>query len=273
MLAKLNLWHLVTETALKQLSKNKGLCSYIFKNKDKLKYVKFNTLKKAYKLNVDPEDVRRAQAEQLHNSKELAEIVRKEDVRKELKKHHSTSRIIAYTNELGYSERGMYGDYIEACIYLKLDLNDTKVAFPFDLKPMHDLYISQMDVAKNKYIDEKMHEVADKMRFLNYSGKFCVLVAQSKQDLITEGEHNNNCVGRMKYDQKQANGETIICFLRKPEAITESYVTMELDLKQKKILQCYATSNTKPDQEVLDFVNLVWLKDIKKKWKSTGGII
>lgn len=42
-----------------------------------------------------------------------------------------------------------------------------------------------------------------------------MIVAKSKYDLINEGEKLHHCVGKMDYDKRQAEGQSIICFIRK----------------------------------------------------------
>ncbi len=88
---------------------------------------------------------------------------------------------------------------------------------------------------------------------------YAVFIARSPADLLREGEILNHCVGRMDYDQKFIREETLIFFVRQPEAPDTPFVTMEYSLKSRKILQCYGNSDTKPDDTVQRFVSKVWL--------------
>ena len=92
-----------------------------------------------------------------------------------------------------------------------------------------------------------------------------IIIAKSPADLIKEGEILHHCVGRMGYDQKFAREETLIFFVRNKDAIETPFVTLEYSLKNHKILQCYADNDTKPTEQVLEFVNNKWLPYANKK--------
>ena len=68
----------------------------------------------------------------------------------------------------------------------------------------------------------------------------------------------------MGYDNKMINGVSFIAFVRKCEEIEKPYVTVEYGLKDNKVLQCYGYHDSKPQQEVIDFVD-EWGKKVKKE--------
>jgi hypothetical protein len=116
-------------------------------------------------------------------------------------------------------------------------------------------------------LSESLKKVAMKYSFVekNLCG-FFVVVAKSKEDLIYEGELLKHCVGKMGYDKKQANEESLICFIRRDKKTP--FVTCELDLKTMKIRQCYGINNTQiTDPDFIQFKE-EWLKVIHKEYKK-----
>ena len=75
----------------------------------------------------------------------------------------------------------------------------------------------------------------------------------------------------MGYDKKMARGESLIFFVRNKEEETTPFVTIEFSPKEKKIVQCYGTNNSTPDDNVLDFVNNEWLPYTKQQLKQIAA--
>ena len=72
----------------------------------------------------------------------------------------------------------------------------------------------------------------------------------------------------MNYDQKFAREESLIFFVRNKQDIETPFVTLEYSIKNKKVLQCYGYKDSKPEEQVLDFVNNTWLPYANKKLKK-----
>ena len=72
----------------------------------------------------------------------------------------------------------------------------------------------------------------------------------------------------MNYDQKFIREESLIFFIRNKNSIDTPFVTMEYSLKNKKILQCYAKGNSKPDAEVTTYINNLWTPYANKVLKK-----
>ena len=72
----------------------------------------------------------------------------------------------------------------------------------------------------------------------------------------------------MNYDQRFIREESLIFFIRNKEAPDVPFVTMEYSLKNGKVLQCYGDHDTKPSEEVLNFVNRKWLPYAHRKLKT-----
>ena len=97
---------------------------------------------------------------------------------------------------------------------------------------------------------------------------YVCLIAKSPAQLIFEGEQLNHCVGRMGYDQKFIREETLIFFIRNRLAPNTPFVILEDSLKNHKVLQCYAYGDTRPAEQVLEFVNKTWLPYANRKIKK-----
>lgn len=94
---------------------------------------------------------------------------------------------------------------------------------------------------------------------------FAVLIAKNPADLDAEGKALQHCVGKGVYDKKMSKGETLIFFIRKANEIETPFVTLEYSPSSKKVLQCYAKNNTKPEDNVMQFVEKEWLPNANKK--------
>ena len=161
-----------------------------------------------------------------------------------------------------------YLDYLKACNYLGLDMTEEKNRFPHDFKRWHDIRIDQYATAQaeadrkaKQELYEKFVRIAEKYLPLEHDKKsaYVCLIAHSPADLIREGNALNHCVGRMNYDQRFVREESLIFFIRAKEEPDTPLVTLEYSLRNHKVLQCYGEHDHKPSEDVLHYVNKVWL--------------
>ena len=172
-----------------------------------------------------------------------------------------------------------YIDYITACEYLNIDLSQDKNLVPHDFRRWHDIRIDEYNTAKIEQ-DKKERasfyklfgEVAKKYQSLErtLNENYIVIIAKSPSDLIVEGNALNHCVGRMNYDRKFAREETLIFFVREKTSPTTPLVTLEYSPSMHKVLQCYGERDTKPNQEILDFVYKKWLPYVNRKIRKVA---
>ena len=173
-----------------------------------------------------------------------------------------------------------YLDYLKACQNLGLDMTEDKNLFPHDFKRWHDIRIDQYATKKAIEDEEKRKElyiqfaaVAEKCLSLQHAKRsaFIFIIAHSPADLIREGEMLHHCVGRMGYDQKFVREETLIFFIRNKQEPDTPFVTVEYSLKNRKILQCYGEHDHKPSEDVLHYVNKVWLPYANRTLKQIAA--
>ena len=173
-----------------------------------------------------------------------------------------------------------YRDYLNACQYLGLDMDEEKNRYPHNFKRWHDIRIDEYRSAKalkdeqeRKEFYDRFAAVASKYLGLEYNKKsvYVAIIAQKPSDLIHEGETLHHCVGRMGYDQKFAREETLIFFIRTKEQPDTPLVTVEYSPTQKKVLQCYGDHDSKPTEEILDFVHKKWLPYANRQIKQIAA--
>lgn len=80
---------------------------------------------------------------------------------------------------------------------------------------------------------------------------FIVIVPMTSQEIITEGENQHNCVGRL-YLPKVISKDTHIVFVRKKSDPMQSYVTCEVN-NRGCIVQYLTTYNCRPDAQASEF--------------------
>ncbi|MBQ3213975.1 MAG: PcfJ domain-containing protein [Clostridia bacterium] len=281
-LVKLNLSQFATnKSILKQVGKDKNFRKWLIKSRDYLKneygqypYISSKVMLYAYKNNISI-----ALSQKLDmKTKELQEDY---NFRNKISKIIAKDEVITFINYLEKQETdcSTYADYLKACEKLNLDMTIDKNKYPKDFKKWHDIRIDQYhtlkaieDEEKRKELYEKFEKVANKylpmQRVMNED--FVVIIAKSPADLIKEGEILNHCVGRMNYDQKFAREESLIFFVRDKNNPQKPFVTVEYSLQNKKILQCYAKDNRKPQSNVEQFINKKWLPYAKRKLKEVA---
>lgn len=151
-----------------------------------------------------------------------------------------------------------YADYVHACVFLGIDMSDTKNKYPADFEYWHNMRLDQYYAQTDSKLQGRMADVSCKYKGMQYSGMFCVIIAKSKFDLEREGNVLHHCVGRMNYGTRMAEEKSLIFFVRKAEDLNMPYVTLEYSLQSKRVVQCYGEHDSKPTQDVLDFVYNKW---------------
>ena len=161
-----------------------------------------------------------------------------------------------------------YLDYLKACQYLSIDMSLPKNRFPHDFKYWHDMRIDQYATARaeadrkaKQELYENFARIAEKYLPLEHAKRsaFICIIARSPADLIREGEMLNHCVGRMNYDMRVIREQSLIFFIRMKEHPDTPFVTVEYSLQSHKVLQCYGEHDHRPSDDVLHYVNKVWL--------------
>lgn len=273
-LVKLGLGKFIrSKMILWRIGKDKRFCKWLIANKTELKNRRFyiDVVLRSYRTGKPLENVQayREAKIKLARDNSLKPI-------REMFEGRERERFFDYISRQKTNAH-TYVDYLNACKYLGIDMTEEKNRFPHDFKRWHDMRIDQYATKKAEEDKEKRKELyaqfaAVAEKYLALQGKsteeYAVFIARSPADLIREGEILNHCVGRMNYDQRFIREESLIFFVRHVAAPDTPFVTMEYSLSQKKVLQCYGDTDTKPDDSVLHYVNKVWLPFANRQLKK-----
>ena len=260
---------------LKEIGKNKRFCKWLMKNRADIRQNDYyvDVILRSFKTGrplADLQNIRK-------NQQVLKKAVGISELRTSFK--DDIEKFVAYLGAQNISVYS-YNDYFNACNYLGLNMTEDKNRYPHDFKRWHDIRIDEYNTAKalkdeqeRKALYDKFAAVASKYLGLEYDKKsvYIAIIAQKPSDLIREGDELHHCVGRMGYDQKFAREESLIFFIRMKDEPEKPLVTVEYSLKDKKVLQCYGDHDSKPNENIMQFVNKKWLPYANRKLKQIAA--
>lgn len=266
----------MSTTILKRCGTDKAFCKWLISNKALLqsRHYYIDVIVRAYKTKKSLDllqSYKESKLRLVHDSS-LTPI-------KELFKGKDLARFFDYIAKQ-HTNPNTYLDYLKACRHLGIDMTEDKNRFPHDFKRWHDIRIDEYstkkameDEEKRKELYTKFAEIANKYNALQHSKRssFICIIAHSPADLIREGEMLHHCVGRMNYDQRMVREESLIFFIRNKQEPDIPFVTVEYSLKNRKILQCYGEHDHKPSEDVLHYVNKVWLPYANKQIRQIAA--
>lgn len=166
----------------------------------------------------------------------------------------------------GYeAEVSLWLDYLDLLDYFNKDLTNHAVVLPNDLKTEHDRLMDR----KQKILDaererERRERQKEKIRIFNQkSGYFGIRFGDDTMDVIVlstideykrEGEVQHHCVYTNEY---YAKPDSLILSARKKTDPDKPVETIEVSLKDGRILQCFGKFNrmTEYHQRVMDLVD------------------
>lgn len=274
MLVKFGLANYATSVQLlKKVGKDKKFRKWLIQKRNELKYANYyvGTILIAYKT-----------GKPLYYVQELETKKKsfyRQDGYKDIKQLFKTDKEVTALMEYLQNQNAnlsSYSDYLHACEFLGLDMTLKKNRMPHNFQRWHDVRIDEYHTAKAMKDEEERKElyakfacVAEKYLPLqkDNDSAFVVIIARSPQDLIKEGEELCHCVGRMNYDQRFIREESLIFFVRDKQTPDKPFVTVEYSLQQHKVLQCYGEHDSKPQDDILNFVNKKWLPYANKQLK------
>lgn len=237
---------------VKQLESDKGFMRYVSKNVEAIKAGSYgaDVVRKAYKLGVE-------------FSRAWQMITARRSFNGRLPMSVDAEKATAYIK----TQRGMtqwdYCHYLERCVELGQNLDDTKVSFPrkghrrmVEVAGMVAARRSAKDAAERKRMAKDLAARAERFGVLSekVDGGLVVHVPKKEQEFKAEGKALNHCVGTGGYAFKMARGESLVVFVRDASAPDQPFVTVEIHPSSGKVLQCYGKNNSRPSDEVLNFV-------------------
>ena len=179
-------------------------------------------------------------------------------------------------------------DYLNWCKDLHYDLNRPCYYFPKNLKTAHDRTLKEYNenydkicAEKRMMKDAKAAQVMAKAALVlqgifhtdgnifHISGnEYVLVVPNSAEDVRAEGKALNHCV--RTYVDKIAQNQTMIYFIRKADAVTTPFYTLEF--KNGVIEQCRGIHNADMTEGVKNFVNSFQKKMDEAAFKKKPSI-
>lgn len=162
-----------------------------------------------------------------------------------------------------------YEDYISMLVDLKVPLTKS-VLLPKNINETHDKAVDILNSMKREVVRKGYKARAESLGKVETTfGDYSFILPKTADDLIKEGQILHHCVGGSQYIDGHAEGKTTIVFIRKKEALTDPFYTMEF--KNKKITQIRGKHNEGATPEVKDAAEK-WVHLINKtKLEKIGG--
>ena len=175
----------------------------------------------------------------------------------------------AMMGESIYQTRSTWDDYLSMAESMKMDVRNTRILKPKDLKYAHDELV-MLKNTKNmeqeaKKIEKKWPKVKGQLsklqKFEFQDEKYCVIAPKSILDIVREGRVLQHCVHTCDYYfQRITNDESYLFFLRRMDHPDMPWYTMEVEpsgnIRQKR---------TTGDRQNKDFEAAV---GFLKKWQQ-----
>lgn len=161
---------------------------------------------------------------------------------------------ICNRNHYIVKDASLWYDMLDALRYLGLDTHNARYVCPSDLNAAHDLYIKRMRRQKEKDEREQRRKenVKNEVDFRRKKGKYLgivfgnenmtISVLQSVEDYFVEGQAMHHCVFTNRYYEKK---DSLI--LSAKDENDNRLATIELSLRNYRVLQCRAKCNQKPE--------------------------
>lgn len=146
-----------------------------------------------------------------------------------------------------------YKDYISSAKFLKIDIKDRHILFPKNIFKAHDNLNKQIKLKKDAILDEKIKKRVPKLNKYRFDdGNYLIRPLLNAEEIIDEGKKLDHCVAT-HYMEPYAKGTCIILGVRKKEEESKPLVTVEV--RNGSIRQAYGIHDTKPPEEVLEFLD------------------
>ena len=164
-------------------------------------------------------------------------------------------------------------DYMSMAEKIGWNIRDEQIAFPKKLHRAHDEAMKALKIKEDAETERRISQLGKALSGLSWSfDGLSIFPARSQAELISEGQAMSHCVGRGMYARKMAEGKTAIFFIRRTKEAETPYVTLELNLRTKKVAQCYGKGDKYPGDKVKNFY-LRWEQEIVSRFfKTEKGI-
>ena len=169
----------------------------------------------------------------------------------DMRKYAPQIRIAVFRNNLDIQNWNLYKDMLRFLDQLQMDTHSPKYIVPADIKAWHD-HLWNIIQAKRREEELKRQRLTLEQYLPIYQKEhkrfFCIYIPTSKfiirpiytpMEMVEEGEHMHHCVGNY---YKYKNSLILVARTHKNERIA----TIEIDIKEHKIIQIRGVNNSKP---------------------------
>lgn len=268
-LGKSDLWRLITPSFVRKLSTDRGLFAFFRQNLDSIRQ---HSCRGGYYAAYSISEIVRA-----YTHKETLEdarlAIRSRYAFRDYGKHcvvpPSVDRLAllkwCMKNDITEMEYCRYARYVRES---GEDITAFGVTMPRDFKKKLEAYERKAHRAllrrraqedrrrakERKAFNSGIQSVAEAFALLSRLKRhgLVVVLPTSVQSLIDEGNAMHNCIGKMGYDKRIADGTSLVVFLYKDG---KPFVDIEIDREHWKVRQCYKKFNHNPADEIVTFAN------------------
>lgn len=146
----------------------------------------------------------------------------------------------------------IYFDYRKYVRDLGLDIRDTAILKPHNLRQAHDNLMKQWKAERNAALEKKIAKTAERIKGLMFQGdKLLIRPAAGQKELIDEGKALTHCVAT--YSDEYAEGKTFILFIRRKCKPDKPFYTVEIS-PSFRVLQVRGDHNKGATAQVKKFV-------------------
>lgn len=174
------------------------------------------------------------------------------------------------SNTWSFSPRDIlkdWGDYLDECEQLGIDLTKEHHLFPNNLHEAHQKTSAKMKIKKDRLVSEQIIKRAAALQKLKFEhGELLLRPASSSEELFIEGKELSHCVGG--YAGRYAQGKTDIFVIRKLSQPEKPYYTLEVC--KGEIIQCRGFENCTATEEITEFLDLFKARKLSKKKENLG---
>ena len=169
-----------------------------------------------------------------------------------------------------------YRDYLQQATAAGYDLKDEYYLYPKNFAEAHARVqseyrrlLNEQEAQRRQQEAAKLKTAVEALESLCYEDEtYLIRPLRTIEEFMEEGQANHNCVA--SYISRAANSETKIFVIRKKTEPEKSFVTLELSVDEKRIVQCYGRGNSIPEKDVLEFADS-WLEKIVTKTTRKKG--
>ncbi len=180
--------------------------------------------------------------------------------------HVSWKDVVEYINSVYMHQciekddaMSIWGDYLNMATTVGFDLSSRSKKFPSSLRKEHDIAMFaykavKADIDAENFLNQALQ---NKERYAYEYGDLVAIVPESVEAVIQEATNQHNCL--RSYVEAIKNGRTAVAFIRRKDASSKSYVSVEV--KNAEILQVKGFANSSPRCEELTEFLEHWCKD------------